>query len=103
MQTTQRYIEGKDLEGRGAFKTSPQRRIGLSSTLSWNPYIDKISLKISKTIGIAANDYSHTEPLCKKLRVLKSFDIFYVAVWKSYYTLMYNDLPSYFLPFTMQL
>ena len=39
---------------------------------------------------------SHTEPLCKELRVLKVFDMFYVAVWKYYYKLMYNDLPLYF-------
>ena len=40
---------------------------------------------------------SHTEPLCKELRALKVFDMFYVAVWKFYYKLMHNDLPSYFL------
>ena len=35
---------------------------------------------------------SHTEPLCKKLRMLKVFDMFYVAIWKFYYKLMHNDL-----------
>ena len=39
---------------------------------------------------------SHTEPLCKELRVLKVFDMIYVAVWKFYYKLMHNDLPLYF-------
>ena len=39
---------------------------------------------------------SHTEPLCKELRVLKVFDMFYVAIWKFYYKLMHNDLPKYF-------
>ena len=39
---------------------------------------------------------SHTEPLCKELRVLKVFVMFYVAVWKFYYKLMHNDLPLYF-------
>ena len=39
---------------------------------------------------------SHTEPLCKELRVLKVFDMFYVAIWKFYYKLMHNDLPEYF-------
>ena len=36
------------------------------------------------------------ELLCKELRVLKVFDMFYVAVWKFYYKLMHNDLPLYF-------
>ena len=39
---------------------------------------------------------SHTEPLCKELRVLKVFDMFDVAIWKFYYKLMHNDLPEYF-------
>ena len=39
---------------------------------------------------------SHTEPLCKELRMLKVFDMFYVAVWKFCYKLMHNDLPLYF-------
>ena len=106
----------------------------LSSTLSWKHHIDKISLKISKSIGILyrlrdiypraalQNLYnalimpqfsycvlcwgsvisenhslhilqkralrlitnsryiSHTEPLCKELRVLKVFDMFDVAI-----------------------
>ena len=32
----------------------------------------------------------------KELRVLKVFDMFYVAVWKFYYKLMHNDLPLHF-------
>ena len=39
---------------------------------------------------------SHTEPLCKELRVLKVFDMFDVPIWKYYYKLMHNDLPEYF-------
>ena len=39
---------------------------------------------------------SHTELLCKELRVLKVFDMFDVAIWKFYYKLMYNDSPEYF-------
>ena len=108
----------------------------ISSTLSWNQHIKKISLKISKSIGILyrlrdiyphavlenlynaliiphfnycilcwgsvvrenhslhilqkralrlitnSNYISHTEPLCKELRVLIVFDMFSVAVWK---------------------
>ena len=122
----------------------------LSSTLFWNQHINKISLKISKSIGILyrlrdiyprtvlknlynslitpqfnycilcwgsvvrenhslhilqkralrlitnSNYISHTEPLCKELRVLKVFDMFYVAVWKFYYKLTHNNLPAYF-------
>ena len=122
----------------------------LSLTLSWNQHINKISLKISKSIGILyrlrdiypravlenlynalitphfnycilcwrsvvkenhslhilqkralrlitnSNYISHTEPLCKELRVLKVFDMFYVAVWKFYYKVMHHNLPAYF-------
>ena len=122
----------------------------LSSTLSWNQHINKISIKISKSIGILyrlrdiypravlVNLYnalitphfnyctlywgsvvrenhslhilqkrasrpitiikhiSHTKPLCKELRVLKVFDMFYVAVWKFCNKLMHNNLPAYF-------
>ena len=39
---------------------------------------------------------SQTEPLCKKLRVLKVFDIFYAAIWNFFYKLMHNDLAEYF-------
>ena len=35
------------------------------------------------------------EPLCKKLRVFKVFDMFYVAIWKFYCKLMHNDLLEY--------
>ena len=123
----------------------------ISSTLSWNQHINKISLKISKLIGILyrlrdiypravlENLYNalitphfnycilclgsiccQREPfsthsseegievynnqqqlhfpyrICKELRVLKVFDMFYVAVWKFYYKLMHNNLPAYF-------
>ena len=129
----------------------------LSSTLSWKQHINKISLKISKSIGVLyrlrdilvypravlqslynaliipyLNDcilcwgsvisekhflhilqnkalrlitnssyISHTEPLCKESRVLKVFDMFYVAAGKFYYKLMHNDLPLYFLPWNL--
>ena len=41
---------------------------------------------------------SYKEPLCKELRVLKVFDMFYVAVWKFYYelTCIHYDLQLYF-------
>ena len=40
-----------------------------------------------------AQMYAH---LCKELRVLKFFYMFYVAVWKFYYKLIDNNLPAYF-------
>ena len=46
---------------------------------------------------ITYSDYlAHTEPLCKRLRILKISDMFSVALWKFYYKLMNNKLPEYF-------
>ena len=39
---------------------------------------------------------AHTEPLCKRLRILQISDMFYVAIWKFYYKLMNNKLPEYY-------
>ena len=74
----------------------------LSSTLSWNHHINKISLKISKSIGILYHlrdiyPRAALQNLCKGLRVLKVFDMFNVAIWKFYDKLMHHDLPEYFL------
>ena len=51
-----------------------------------------------KALRIITNsDYlAHTEPLCKRLRILKISDMFSVALWKFYYKLMNNKLPEYF-------
>ena len=51
-----------------------------------------------KALRIITNsDYlAHTEPLCKRLRILKISDMFSVAIWKFYYKLMNNKLPEYF-------
>ena len=51
-----------------------------------------------KALRIITNsDYlAHTEPICKKLRILKISDMFSVALWKFYYKLMNNKLPEYF-------
>ena len=51
-----------------------------------------------KALRIITNsDYlAHTEPLCKKLRILKISDMFSVALWKFYYKLMNNKLPEHF-------
>ena len=73
----------------------------LSSTLSWYHHINKISLKISKSIGILYHlrdiyPRAALQNLCKGLRVLKVFDMFNVAIWKFYDKLMHHDLPEYF-------
>ena len=51
-----------------------------------------------KALRIITNsDYlAHTEPLCKRLKILKISDMFSVALWKFYYKLMNNKLPEYF-------
>ena len=51
-----------------------------------------------KALRIITNsDYlAHTEPLCKRLRILINSDMFSVALWKFYCKLMNNKLPEYF-------
>ena len=44
-----------------------------------------------------SNYIAHTEPICKNLRLLKLTDMFSIAVWKFYYKLMNNQLPTYFV------
>ena len=39
---------------------------------------------------------AHTEPICKYLQLLKVTDMFRFSIWKFYYKLMNNSLPSYF-------
>ena len=70
--------------------------------LCWGSVIsENYSLHIlqKKAVRLITNSsgISHTEPLYmyKELRVLKAFDMFYVAVWKFHYKLMHNDLPSF--------
>ena len=57
-----------------------------------------LHLPQKKALRIITNsDYlAHTEPICKKLRILKISDMFSVALWKFYYKLMNNKLPEYF-------
>ena len=43
-----------------------------------------------------SNYIAHTEPICKKLQLLKLTNMFSIAVWKFYYKLMNNQLPTYF-------
>ena len=37
---------------------------------------------------------AHTEPICKRLRIVKIVDMFQISIWKFYYKLMNNMLPS---------
>ena len=47
--------------------------------------------------NIANEDYiAHSEPLCKSLNILKIPDIFTCSLWKFYYKLSKNQLPTYF-------
>ena len=39
---------------------------------------------------------AHYEPICKELRLLKVTDMFQLTIWKLYFKLMNNLLPSYF-------
>ena len=45
---------------------------------------------------VNSHDIAHTEPICKQLHMLKISEIFRVAIWKFYYKVMNNKLPSYF-------
>ena len=46
---------------------------------------------------IVSEDYrAHTEPICKGLCVIKVTDMYRIAIWKFYFKLMRNLLPSYF-------
>ena len=43
-----------------------------------------------------SDDLAHTEPVCKRLRILKSSYMISVAIWKFYYKLMNNKLSEFF-------
>ena len=69
--------------------------------LSWGTGIgDNHHLHIlqKKAIRLISNSnfISHTEPIFKRLKLLKITDIFTLAVWKFYYKLMNDLLPHYF-------
>ena len=51
-----------------------------------------------KAIRVISNSHyiAHTGPICKRLHMLKVSDMFRLAIWKIYYKLMNNKLPSYF-------
>ena len=58
----------------------------------------KLHLLQKKAIRVISNSHyiAHTEPICKRLHMLKVSDMFRLAIWKFYYKLMNNKLPSYF-------
>ena len=58
----------------------------------------KLHLLQKKALRIITNSHfiAHSEPLCKRLRVVKVIDIFEIILWKFYYKLMNNMLPPYF-------
>ena len=58
----------------------------------------KLHLLQKKAIRVISNSHyiAHTEPICKRLHTLKVSDMFRLAIWKFYYKLMNNKLPSYF-------
>ena len=43
-----------------------------------------------------SNYIAHSEPLCKQYNLIKLTDMFSLAIWKFYYKLMNNQLPTYF-------
>ena len=50
------------------------------------------------------SDYiAHSEPICKELRLLKVTDMDQLTIWKLYFKLMNNLLPSYFNSMTPKL
>ena len=51
-----------------------------------------------KALRIVTNQdfIAHSEPICKKLHILKVPDMFRISIWKFYFKLMNNKLPHYF-------
>ena len=69
--------------------------------LTWGSTIKtghKIHLLQKKALRLIDNSYyiAHTEPIFKKLHMVKIIDMFIIAVWKFYYKLMNDLLPPYF-------
>ena len=58
----------------------------------------KIHFSQGKALRIITDsDYiAHSEPICKELRLLKVTDMYQLTIWKLYFKLMNNLLPSYF-------
>ena len=69
--------------------------------LAWGSNITaghKLHLLQKKAVRIRDHEHflAHTEPICKKLRIVKIVDMFQNSIWKFHYILMNNMLPSYF-------
>ena len=69
--------------------------------LAWSSNITaghKLHLLQKKAVRIVDHRHflAHTEPICKRLRIVKIVDMFQISIWKFYYKLMNNMLPSYF-------
>ena len=69
--------------------------------LAWGSNITaghKLHLLQKKAVRIVDHRHflAHTEPICKRLRIVKIVDMFQISIWKFYYKLMNNMLPSYF-------
>ena len=69
--------------------------------LTWRATISErnpLHLLQRKALRLISNSnyIEHTEPICKKLRVLKLINFFSIAVGKFYYKLMNNQLSTYF-------
>ena len=46
---------------------------------------------------ITNNDYiAHSEPICKELRLVKVPHLYRLSLWKFYYKLMNDKLPTFF-------
>ena len=70
--------------------------------LTWGAKIsrdDKLHLIQKRCLRLISNSsyIAHTEPICKDLRIISLPDMYSVAMWKFYYKLMNNILPSYFI------
>ena len=69
--------------------------------LTWGAKIsrdDQLHLIQKRCLRIISNSsyIAHTEPICKDLQIISLPDMYSVAMWKFYYKLMNNILPSYF-------
>ena len=70
--------------------------------LTWGAKIsrdDQLHLIQKRCLRLISNSsyIAHTEPICKDLRIISLPDMYTVAMWKFYYKLMNNILPSYFI------
>ena len=69
--------------------------------LAWGSTIKnghKLHLLQKKAVKIITNSHyiAHTDPIFKKLHMVKVTDMFRIAIWKFYYKLRNNLLPPYF-------